>query len=368
MLQYIFIFFTLLLIIVFSAKKSLWISNGNNKIGESICLFLLFCMSAFKASTVGNDTHEYLRLFEMGENALMAGTRYEPGYLYFSQIIWKISHNPQILFVAYSLIFYFSLGRFIWRYSSMPWLAILIFFSYTLFGFSMSALRQSLAIAILFIGFDFALKKKYILFLVTIIGASLFHSSAIFFVLCPLILRLEPSKRTICLFVGFTFAIFLLFGNILETIFSYLPYYGHYQEGAYFEGGIRLASILQLLLAILFLYIGYISYSKIPVENTSLEKFFLGHLVVVQMVVVSLSILCLKVNILDRIVLYYSTFVLLLIPNAISLMPYRKRKIWGRLTLIAIFLYTLVILILRPEWNSIYPYKFCWDENYMIIY
>ena len=59
-------------------------------------------MSAFKASTVGNDTHEYIRLFEMGNDALMAGTRYEIGYLYFSQIFWKITHNPQVLFLVYS--------------------------------------------------------------------------------------------------------------------------------------------------------------------------------------------------------------------------------------------------------------------------
>lgn len=368
MVQYTFIFIVLLVIISLFARKSLWIPNSNNKIGESVCLFLLCSMSAFKASTVGNDTHEYLRLFEMGKDALMAGTRYEIGYLYFSQIIWKISHNPQVLFIVYSLIFYFSLGRYLWRYSSMPWLSILIFFSYTLFGFSMSALRQSLAIAILFIGFDFALKKKYILFFVSIIGASLFHSSAIFFALCPLILRLKPSKRTVSLFIGSTLVILLLFGNLLDTIFSYLPYYGHYQEGAYFEGGVRLASVLQLLLAILFLYIGYISYKKIPIDKASTEKDFLGHLVVIQMVVVSLSILCLKVNILDRIVLYYSTFVLLLIPNAISLMPYDRRKTWGRLALIATFLYTLVILTLRPEWNSVFPYKFCWDEDFLTIY
>lgn len=368
MLQYTFIFFALLVIICFFAKKSLWIPNSNNKIGESACLLLLCCMSAFKESTVGNDTHEYLRLFKMGEDVLMAGTRYELGYLYFSQFVWKISHNPQVLFIVYSLIFYFSLRRFLWRYSSMPWLSILIFFSYTLFGFSMSALRQSLAIAILFIGFDFALKKKYILFFVSILGASLFHSSAIFFAICPVILRLKPSKRTVSLFIGSTLVILLLFGNLLDTVFSYLPYYKSYQEGVYFEGGVRLASILQFLMAILFLHIGAISYSKIPIDYTSSEKELLGHLVVIQMVVVSLSILCLKVNILDRIVLYYSSFVLLLIPNAISFMSSRKRKIWGRLALVAIFLYTLIILMLRPEWNSVFPYKFCWNEDYMTIY
>lgn len=351
------------------STKSLWLSNRSRiGIGEILCLLLLCSMSAFKASTVGNDTHEYLRLFEMGDYALTADTRYELGYLHFSQTIWKIFHDPQVLFIVYSLIFYFSLGRFLWKYSSMPWLSILIFFSYTLFGFSMSALRQSLAIAILFFGFDFALKKKYILFFVSIIVASLFHSSAIFFALCPFILKLKPSKKTIYLFICSTLVISLLFGNILNTIFGYLPYYGHYQEGAYFEGGVRLASILQLLLAVFFLYIGYISYNKMPIGNPSSDKEFLGHLVVIQMVVVALSILCLKVNILDRIVLYYSVFVLLLIPNSISVMPYGKRKAWGSLVLIALFLYTLVILVLRPGWNSVYPYKFCWDEDYMMIY
>ena len=368
MLQYIFIFFTLLVIFTVSAKKSLWFPDNSNKIGGFLCLLLLFCMSAFKASTVGNDTPEYLRLFEMGEDALMAGTRYELGYLCFSQAVWKIFKNPQALFIIYSLIFYISLGRFFFRYSAMPWLSIMLFFSYTLFGFSMSALRQCIAIAILFIGFDFALKGKYILFVATIIVASLFHSSAIFFALCPLILKLKPSRRTICLFVGLSLVISLLFGNILEAVFDLFPYYGHYQEGVYFEGGVRFASILQLLLAILFLYIGYSSYTNIPAENISSQKKFLGQLVVMQMVVVSLSILCLKVNIIDRIVLYYSNFTLLLIPNALSFMPYNKRKFWGILVLGIVFMYTLMILMLRPEWNSVFPYKFCWNEKYTMVY
>ncbi len=363
MIQYIFIFFILLIVIFVSRRKPLWAnSSKSNKIGLVLCLSLLCAMSALKGSTVGNDTHEYLRLFEMGEDALWANTRYEVGYLYFSQIVWKVFHKPQALFIVYSLIFYIALWHFIWKYSSMPWLSVLIFFAYTLFGFSMSALRQSLAIAILFVGFDFAIKKKYVLFAVTVFAASLFHSSAIFFSFSPLILRLKPSKKTIFLFIGSTFIASLLFGDILETIFSYLPYYSHYQEGVYFEGGVRLASILQLLLAILFLYVGYHSYVRLPKGYSFSDKEFLGHLVVMQMMAVALSILCLKVNILDRIVLYYSTFVLLLIPNAIVLMPYRKRRIFGIMVLAVVFLHTLIILTLRPEWNSVYPYCFYWEE------
>lgn len=60
MLQYILIFFILLVLISFSSKKSIWIPSSNNRVGESVCLLLLCCMSAFKASTVGNDTHEVL--------------------------------------------------------------------------------------------------------------------------------------------------------------------------------------------------------------------------------------------------------------------------------------------------------------------
>ena len=107
MLHYILVFFLLLVILIMTSKNSLWSNtNKRNKIGFSICLLILFVMSAFKASTVGNDTHEYLRIFEMGTDTVIAGTRYELGYLYFSQIIWKIFHEPQALFIVYSLIFY----------------------------------------------------------------------------------------------------------------------------------------------------------------------------------------------------------------------------------------------------------------------
>lgn len=369
MLHYIIIFFSLLSILILSSKHSLWVTKTkSNTAGIKICLILLFVMSAFKASTVGNDTHEYLRLYEMGNGAITAGTRYELGYLYFSQTIWKMFHAPQALFIVYSLIFYVVLWHFIKKYSSMPWLSVLIFFSYTFFSFSMSALRQSLAIVILFISFDFALKHKYFLFILTTFIATLYHSSAIVFAVCPFLLRLKPSKKIFYIFLGVTLFVYLFFGNILDSAFSYFTYYEHYKEGAYFEGGIRIASVLQLLLSILFLYISHLSYYKLPNDDNSSAKQLFGHLYVFQMVVVSLSILCLKVNILDRMVLYYSCFIILTIPNALSLMSYNKRKFWGTLVLIAVFLYSLFILAFRPEWNSVFPYKFCWNEKYLMIY
>lgn len=362
MIQYIFIFFILLVFIWSFSKKSLWEPYQSDKVGVCLCLILLGTMSAFKSSTIGNDTHEYIRIFKLGQEALKVGTRYEIGYLLFSQVIWKLFHNTQALFIVYTLIFYLSLGRFLFKYSSMPWVSVLMFFAYTLFGFTMSALRQSLAIAILFYGFDFALKKKYVLFTLSVICASMFHITAIFFSLCPFILRLKPTRRTLCLFLVAIVLVLFLFSNIQSIFFNYLPYFGHYQNGAYYQGGVRIASIFQLLISALFLYIGYTSYSGISENDSSNEKVFLGNLLVMQLVVVALSILCLKVNILDRVTLYYSNFIMLLIPNSLSLMPYEKRKFFGVVSIISVFLYTLVILMFRPEWNSVFPYHFYWNE------
>lgn len=278
MIQYVFIFFVLLIFVWVSSKYSLWEPYHSNKIGVCLCLTLLCSMSAFKASTIGNDTHEYIRIFKLGQDVFKAGTRYELGYLLFSQIIWKLFHNIQALFIVYSLFFYMSLGRFLFKYSSMPWISIIIFFAYSLFGFSMSALRQSLAIAILFFGFDFVLQRKYILFALSIICASMFHVSAILFSLCPLILKFPPTRRTFYLIFVFVILGLLMFSNIQELFFNYLPYFGHYQNGAYYQGGVRIASIFQLLLSILFLYIGYSSYKGLSEDEGSYAKKFLGNL------------------------------------------------------------------------------------------
>lgn len=362
MIHYIIVFFTLLVLIWLSSRKSLWEPYQDYRLSVFLCLSLLGFMSAFKATTVGNDTVEYVRLFRMGEGALAASTRYEIGYLYFSFTIWKLFHNVQFLFLLFSVVFYLSLGRFISKYSAMPWVSILIFFAYTLFGFSMSALRQSLAVAILFVSFDFALKRKYINFAFAIAAASLFHTSALFFILMPFLLELKPTRKTFFLFVGVTCILYILFGILLDVLFGYFTYYSNYQNGIYFKGGMRIASIFQLLLSLLFLYIGNLSYKGIVEEEESYEKQLLGHFLVIQMAVVSLSILCLKVNLLDRVVLYYSNFVMLLIPNSLALMPDEKRKFWGKVVLVAVFLYSLIILMFRPEWNSVFPYSFCWNE------
>lgn len=369
MMHFIVLFLILLIIFAITSKGRLfYIQNNTSKFGYILCLIILCLLSSLKASTVGNDTHEYLRLYEMGDNLLLGETRYEIGYLYYNVIIKRLFDSPQMLFVITSIIIYFSLGRLLWRHSSIPWLSIMIFFSYTLFGFTMSSLRQSIAISILFWGYDFVVGKKYLPFVLIVFFASLFHVSAIFFILFPLLNYFTPRKKTIVLFIVFSLSAYLFLSDILRIAFGYLSDYSHYQEGVYFEGDVRLASILQLLMAMMFFLIAYYSYKNVVFVNNYITENHLDLLIMLQMVAVSLSLLCLKVNIIDRVVLYYSSFVLLLLPNALVNYSLSRRTIWIIIILLILFLYTLIILIYRPNWNSVYPYSFFWEESRRMIY
>lgn len=75
---------------------------------------------------------------------------------------------------------------------------------------------------------------------------------------------------------------------------------------------------------------------------------------------VTIYIVSLKLNILDRIAIYYNVFSIILLPNAIYWLNKGNRMLFYSLVILLFFAYSAVIITFRPEWGTIYPYSFCW--------
>jgi hypothetical protein len=136
---------------------------------------LIFCILRYD---VGWDYIEYVRVIESGYVNIV-DSRYEFLSKYFFLIGSYLSFYP-IVFAIFSFltlrIFYISVSR----YSINPLLSWLVFYSMPLFFFaSLSTIRQSLAMLIVFFSYRFVLEKKYIYFLITIIISMLIQPSAI---------------------------------------------------------------------------------------------------------------------------------------------------------------------------------------------
>lgn len=365
MIHFIFIFIILLSIIGVSSKWSADEKTLNtNKTAFYLCMLILCFLASFRSSIVGNDTQSYIYIFEQSADYLANGSRFEIGYVYFNYLLSKITSEPQYVFIICSLVIYYSYSRFIWKYSKMPWLSLLLFFLLT-FGSTVNIMRQMLAISILLWSVDFVIQKKPLLFVATIALATLFHNTAFLFAPIWLLSKLQLNRRTALLMTVIALTMYVGFAGLLNYAFGYLSMYEYYSEGKYFEGEVRLASMIQLLISLGVSVFGYLAYQRNNNVQWKLSDEGMSYklLLLMQFIATVIFFLCLRVNLLDRIALYYSTFSIINIANAISLYPNYRRKSLAMTVLIFLLVYNSTIMTLRPEWNRVYPYEFCWQQT-----
>lgn len=351
--------FTLLAIIILAIPAITKLLGIKPRIGFWICIIILATFSALRGPDIGNDTQQYIQVFKdvNKQNIDFSETRYEIGYLWMNKIIGYFTNNYQWLFIVYSIFIFFSVGRFIEKYSRIPWLSLFLFFTYGFFNFSFTAVRQAIAISCLLFSFDFIKERKFLKFAILVSIASLFHTTAILFITAYIAVYIKPSWRNFTYIILAGTCICILFSAIFGFVISYFQYYEHYSETTYI-GEAGLANSLYIVISSLIWIVSY----TILKRNSQLSspKSATNRLCLILVALaVAIYIISLKANIFDRLALYFNIFSIILLPNAISRLSLHSRIIIEDTVIIAFYIYAATILLLRPGWNSIYPYTSC---------
>ena len=107
----------------------------------------------------------------------------EPGWKYFSEAMWAIYPDGKSLVLGTNAIITFAFGRYVWRNSrNMAW-SYFIYICIGIWGMTFYILRQTIALAILLFAYEFVKKQKLLPFLLLVALASLFHQTALAFLL-----------------------------------------------------------------------------------------------------------------------------------------------------------------------------------------
>tara|TARA_B110000003_G_scaffold273584_1_gene311646 strand:- start:10470 stop:11564 length:1095 start_codon:yes stop_codon:yes gene_type:complete len=204
-----------------------------------IALVPIILISSFKGNLVGTDSYNYFEFFSEIKvsdftgflDYLLINLLYVEPLYYFSQWILKYLNADYRVF----LIFIYS---FIWGsiyYASknhIKYFYHVLFFSLTLgyMFFSFNGVRQSIALAIVFVAVNYLIKSNNKKFFLTIFVAFLFHYSAI--LLIPIIwliskINIEKEYWIIIITLAFLFPANIFYFPI-QYIFSYIPRYSHY--------------------------------------------------------------------------------------------------------------------------------------------
>lgn len=149
---------------------------------------------------------------------------YETGYVIFCKLISYVSTDEQMLLIACAFISVAAFSWLICKYSDDPFISVVVWLGLPIFLTNYSSMRQVIAIAITVVAHRYIFEKKPIKFILAVILAATFHSSALFFLLAYPLYYVKLNKQTqLCLTVILPICYILRYRlfDLLTSLFGY---------------------------------------------------------------------------------------------------------------------------------------------------
>lgn len=274
---------------------------------------------------------------------------YERGYVIFCKLISYISRDEQCLLIVCALVSIFPLSYLICKYSENCLLSFVIYLGLPVFLTNYSAMRQVIAIAITAFSYIFIRNKKPVLFILTVLLASAFHSSAILFLVAYVLYYSGLMKRYRIASILILPLVFL-FRNPLFGILSKLL-----KDNAVPDNN----SAVTLFIVFTAVYIFTIIYSnKDDVHEEGLKNLFW------------LACVCLAFggvySIAIRVGYYFMIYLVLLLPKTVPNINLKANDDNNTETVFYIIIMICFAVfglysIRNGTWAMSYPYSFFWQ-------
>lgn len=337
-------------------------------------LFPLMLMTMFHSENIGNDTRVYTGLFETVSGITLTQTlsinRYEKGYMLFTYVLTRLFSEPQSVLIAVGAIMYFSLARWLKKWSSAPGMFICLIAEMLVIDGWMSVLRQTLAAAILLFAFDAVIEKQLLRFGLMVILAAQFHAVAYAFLfIYPIVWcfkeymigknsTLKHNWKFEWLAIGCIGFLIVFLQPVLNVLLRFFPKYQYYVSGKYMNGQARLAIILKIIVYGLMLMVPKIIISRKPIQQCDIQSMALYRISLLNIVLLIASN---QATILTRIAGIFSLYAIEEFAAQLTqLKQPRNRVIMIGLSLILFTIYGAVITLFRtPEWQTTYPFEWC---------
>ena len=309
-----------------------------------VAVIQLILLQGLRSPYLGNDMPFYWFYYNKQlpySITNLSFSNFEILFKVLTKVISSITLDKHIYLVIISFLSTVPISIVIYKKSKNPILSLLLFLSFGFYNFNFSGLRQAIAFAIVFYSFLFIIDRKLIKFIISIVIASLFHSSALVFIPAYFLFDFKITKFKIIL---------MIFIDVFIYIFK-VPIFGFINSFFYEEYGMVLSdSYLWMIMCLSILMICLLFYKKISSDNKSI----LYNLVIIGTAIMLLSPIA---NNILRVANYYFMFIILLIPEVISYIKSNKNGLLVNLMTI-IFSISLYIYLLLVDSYSIVPYIF----------
>ena len=244
-----------------------------------------------------------------------------------------LSSDYQLYITLISLFVTVCFGRLLYRYSPSPVQSILYHFGLLLFIFHFSALKQSIAMAVLMLAFDALMERRPIRFFLLVFLAGQFHFPAMVFLPAYLFTRLRPGKGYIVL-LGIALVLTYVFRSQLINLMDSL----YKDSGEKVDlSGVRFLRTKALIMLVIIV-------SAVCFRIPTKDDFLYGTLLGFMGFALIFQTFCGYNNIFERLADYYFQFAVIFIPMVFD------RNVERR----ALFSWRFMEII-----DTLAPYLFC---------
>lgn len=355
--MFVFLLLFLMIWALYNIYGKVWIDNANYHSDAAMytrqrtafmCIGVyMFALVAFRATEVGVDTSSYQWTLDRQNIASLKGALSfdfysESGYKLIQYFALKSGFGIRGIIVLEACVFLLPILHFIYKYSENPFLSLFYFITLDYYFFSMSGIRQSMAIGICLIAFELAQNKKTLLFVVLVLVATSIHSTAIIFLPIVFLRRLLIKKEYIYIFIAIGAVVFFFKRPLSVFIRQYSRnYYADMNTGG---SGMYIYLLLAALMVLL---------SSDKMWNEKVGQNAIAYMVIIAVILYPV----LQFNpSLFRLHYYYSIASIVYIPNGLRKIPDARIRLIGSIFFFAVAAYYFLEYTCKNM--AVIPYSF----------
>lgn len=258
---------------------------------------------------------------------------------------WTIANffgDSQMWVFIYALITNILFVRTINKYVKPLWFGIFLFITVGLFTFQMNATTQLLAAAILSVSIGYVIKRKFFKFLLVLVVAAGFHTSAWLMLPLYFIITKKFLSKSILfsVFIGLIlYAQFDLIAGFFLPSTSYDFYLNQIRSGESY--GVNIFRVLCFIILFVFILV-----SKKRIDDLSVKDNFFINNITILLIINIVSIAYVYVSRLD---VYFYISLIYMLPRTINLYSGRQKFFTLLIIVTAFFVFGL-----QQNWNLPY--------------
>ena len=335
-----------------------WDYKKKNTVSLAFFFVVLTVLIMFRHKSVGTDTRNYIHFFESWQSMSwieIGKDSMEVGFSYFNKAVSIISKESRFFLavtaIAVSAMIYPTYRRLCADAS----LTIVLFVTMSTFVMMFSGIRQMIAVGIGFVAYEFTRQKKIVPFIVCVVLAITFHTSAFMIAFMYPLYHARITKKWLYAVVPFLFVV-LVFNKQIFMILGYiLERYAGYDASITKTGAYTMLILFAIFTVFAFLVPDELLLDE---ETIGLRNFLL--LALILQMFAPLHTIAMRMN------YYYIIFIPLLLPKIIKCRSDRWEQValWGRNIMVVFFFMYFFVNASGGGSLNVFPYHFFWESVY----